>query len=149
MEQYFPRGVSGYALGGLMVGLGVALVFAATGIRAGASGFLSTIVGFVTRSPRSARYRAEGRWRLPFTIGLMAGGAVAALAIGGSVTEVAWWRLAAGGVLVGLGTRMARGCTSGHGICGLSSRSPQSLLHVVIFMAVAIATAHVVSGLAS
>ena len=60
------------------------------------------------------------------------------------VTAVGWWRLALGGLLVGFGTRLSSGCTSGHGICGLARFSGRSLVAVVTFMLVAMATVFVV-----
>jgi len=54
------------------------------------------------------------------------------------------WRLALGGLLVGFGTRLSEGCTSGHGISGLASLSTTSLSAVVVFMGVAIVTANIV-----
>jgi uncharacterized membrane protein YedE/YeeE len=60
------------------------------------------------------------------------------------VTAEGWWRLALGGLLVGFGTRLSSGCTSGHGICGVASFSGASLLAVAVFMAAAIVTARVV-----
>ncbi|MBO3803033.1 MAG: YeeE/YedE family protein, partial [Candidatus Brockarchaeota archaeon] len=54
------------------------------------------------------------------------------------------WRLALGGLLVGFGTRLSQGCTSGHGISGLASLSTTSLCAVIVFMGVAIVTANLV-----
>jgi hypothetical protein len=58
-------------------------------------------------------------------------------------------RLAIGGVLVGFGARLSNGCTSGHGICGLSSLSRPSLMAVLVFMVVAIVTANVMAYVSS
>jgi uncharacterized membrane protein YedE/YeeE len=83
-------------------------------------------------------------WRLVFSAGLLLGALLWTFAGEGGrswSTEVPLWRLASGGFLVGLGTRLSRGCTSGHGICGLSAWSLPSLLSVVTFMGVAIVTA--------
>ena len=54
-----------------------------------------------------------------------------------------WWMMFGGGVLVGFGARLSRGCTSGHGICGLASLQLPSLLAVLTFLATAILTANV------
>jgi uncharacterized membrane protein YedE/YeeE len=59
-------------------------------------------------------------------------------------TSVQLWRLALGGLLVGFGTRLSEGCTSGHGISGLASLSTTSLSAVVVFMGTAITTANIV-----
>jgi uncharacterized membrane protein YedE/YeeE len=57
------------------------------------------------------------------------------------------WRLFLGGTLVGVGTRVGKGCTSGHGICGVGSASRTSLVGVATFMIVAIGTANIVAAL--
>jgi len=63
------------------------------------------------------------------------------------LTEVQPWRLFVGGVLVGIGTRVGKGCTSGHGVCGIGSASKTSLVGVATFLAVAIGTAQLVAAL--
>lgn len=63
------------------------------------------------------------------------------------MTSVQWWRLALGGFLVGFGTRLSKGCTSGHGISGLASLSATSLYAVMTFLAVGIITAILVQAL--
>jgi uncharacterized protein len=143
MQEFFPRGWSPYLTGGLLVGAGTAFIFLMTGIRAGASGVLSSTLGYLSSAAVFQRFREERNWRLVFTLGLIAGGAFWLLLAGDHrPTEVSWWRLGIGGFFVGLGTRAARGCTSGHGVCGLSSWSGPSLVHVGVFMGVAIAVAH-------
>ena len=147
----FPNGVLRYALGGLFIGLGVVTIYAGTGISAGASTFLESTLSYVSDLPRFNRpdYVASRDWRVVFTVGIVAGAAVYALTIGpgGWTTEVQWWRLLGGGVLVGIGTRLGKGCTSGHGVCGIGSRSKTSLIGVLTFLGVAIATAQVVMAL--
>lgn len=147
MTQWFPDGVRDYLLGGLLIGLGVAWIFVSTGIRAGASGVLTATLSFVLRSPTFDAMRSERGWRLVFSAGLVIGAALFTCFHERFMTEVDWWRLAVGGFLVGLGTRACRGCTSGHGICGLGSMNRFSLVHVLVFMAVAIATAQIVRRL--
>lgn len=147
----FPNGVVHYALGGLLVGLGASVVYLGTGIVAGASTFLESTLSYVSRVPRFNRpkYLRSRDWRVVFTVGIVAGAAVYALAFQGGAwtTEVQWWRLLGGGFLVGIGTRLGKGCTSGHGVCGVGSRSPTSIVNVVTFMAVAIGTAQLVAAL--
>ena len=63
------------------------------------------------------------------------------------VSSVQWWRLALGGFLVGFGTRLSKGCTSGHGISGLGSLSTTSLYAVITFLVVGILTALIVQAL--
>jgi uncharacterized membrane protein YedE/YeeE len=62
-------------------------------------------------------------------------------------TDVQPWRLFVGGVLVGIGTRIGKGCTSGHGVCGVGSASKTSLVGVLTFLTVAVGTAQVVAAL--
>ena len=145
LAEFFPRGIAHYAIGGLLVGLGTVVVYLGTGIVAGASTFLESTLSYVSKRQRFQQPRFVGSrdWRVVFTLSIVAGAAVYAVAVQGGawVTDVQPWRLFAGGLLVGAGTRLGKGCTSGHGICGVGSASPTSLVNVVTFMAVAIATA--------
>jgi hypothetical protein len=147
----FPNGVSHYAVGGVLVGLGVAVIYLGTGIIAGASTFLESTLSYVSDVPRFNRtkYVRSRDWRVVFTVGIVAGAAVYALTVGGGAwtTSVQPWRLFAGGILVGVGTRLGKGCTSGHGVCGVGSVSETSLVNVATFMALAIGTAQVVAAL--
>jgi uncharacterized membrane protein YedE/YeeE len=61
-------------------------------------------------------------------------------------TDVQWWRLLGGGFLVGIGTRLGKGCTSGHGVCGIGSVSHTSIVNVVTFLGIAIVTAQLVAA---
>jgi len=150
--QLFPNGVAHYLGGGLILGSGVALIYLLSGRIAGASGFFSTTLSWFStrRDLRQPGYLASRNWRLAFAIGMIAGAALYTLgpAHGEAFhTTVQPWRLAVGGFLVGVGTRVSRGCTSGHGICGLSSWSRPSLFAVLTFMGVAILTAFVARSL--
>ena len=167
----FPNGIGRYAVGGLLVGLGTVLIYAGTGIPAGASTFLESTLSYVSGQSRFQQYVGSRDWRLVFTAGIILGGlAFAATFQSGVVTtslyepgstgqlyEVAgvtlWttdvqpWRLFLGGILVGIGTRIGKGCTSGHGVCGVGSASRTSLIGVLTFLTVAIGTAQVVAAL--
>lgn len=147
----FPNGILSYLVGGLLIGVGTVFVYATTGISAGASSFLESTLSYVSELPRFNRRRfvVSRDWRVVFTLGIVLGAAAYAFTLGGGpwVTEVQPWRLLAGGVLVGVGTRLGKGCTSGHGVCGLGSRSPTSLVNVATFVAVAIGTAQLVAAL--
>jgi len=129
IAELFPNGVGPYAIGGLFVGLGVALIFVLTGYIAGASSILDALWSYVSRLRWFREDAAERGWR------------------GVWVTEVQPWRLLVGGLLIGFGARLGGGCTSGHGVCGLGSLSPVSLSAVVTFVGVAILTAHLVEAL--
>jgi hypothetical protein len=151
VAELFPNGVASYAAGGVLVGLGVVVIYLGTGIVAGASTFLETTLSYVSRVPRFNRpkYLQSRDWRLVFTAGIVLGAAVYAVTIQGGAwtTAVQPWRLLLGGVLVGAGTRLGKGCTSGHGVCGVGSLSGTSLVNVATFLAVAIGTAQVVQAL--
>lgn len=151
VTDLFPRGVVPYLLGGGLIGAGTALIYLGTGIAAGASTFLESTLSYVSEVPRFDRldYRRSRGWRLVFTAGIVSGGVVYAVAAQPGIwtTEVQWWRLLGGGILVGVGTRLGKGCTSGHGICGTGSGSTTSLVNVATFLAVAVGIAQLVQVL--
>ncbi|WP_276271608.1 YeeE/YedE family protein [Haloarcula litorea] len=150
-ETLLPNGWVHYLLGGLLIGTGTAVVYLSTGIVAGASTFLESTLSYVSDRSRfqQYRFRASRDWRVVFTLSIAAGGALYGLAFGefGWTTDVQWWRLLVGGVLVGVGTRLGKGCTSGHGVCGVGSLSETSLVNVATFVGVAVGTAQVVAAL--
>jgi len=147
---WFPNGVTHYLVGGLLVGLGVAVIYLATGIHAGNSTVLETTLSYVSDLPRFRRaaYVASRDWRVLLTLATVAGAALYTLATGsgGWTTAVQPWRLAVGGFLVGVGTRLGKGCTMGHGVCGLGSGSRTSMVNVALFVGVAIAVALAVAA---
>jgi hypothetical protein len=149
--ELFPNGWVTYLAGGVLIGLGTALIYVLTSIPAGASTFLESTLSYVSDLPRFNRpsYLASRDWRVVFTLGIVLGALGYTLAVGNEffVTEVDTWRLLGGGILVGVGTRLGKGCTSGHGICGVGSRSPTSLANVATFLLVAIGTAQLVQAL--
>ena len=151
LAALFPNGVLAYAVGGLLVGLGVLVIYAGTGIIAGASTFLESTLSYVSAVPRLNRpaYLATRDWRVVFTTGIVGGGALYALTLGGGAwtTDVQPGRHLVGGILVGVGTRLGKGCTSGHGVCGVGSGSRTSIVGVVTFLAVAVGTAALVAAL--
>jgi uncharacterized membrane protein YedE/YeeE len=148
VADYFPQGLGPYVVGGLLIGAGVAVVYLVTGRIAGLSSFFTSMQSWWSRRAffRQPWVLEERTWKTVLVAGLI-GGALVHTAIAGGpwVTEVAWWRLLAGGILVGIGTRIGRGCTSGHGICGISALAPASIVSTLVFMAVAIVTARLVS----
>ncbi|WP_198668023.1 YeeE/YedE family protein [Saliphagus sp. LR7] len=142
----FPNGISRYAIGGLLVGLGAVIIYLGTGIAAGASTFLESTLSYVSEQSRFQRYLGSRDWRVVFTLGIVLGGAIYAVVWQGGAwtTEVQPWRLLVGGILVGIGTRVGKGCTSGHGVCGVGSASRTSIVGVITFLSVAIVTAQLV-----
>ena len=82
-------------------------------------------------------------WRWVFLIGLLFGGGITHFALGQPLPDPSrtpMWIVAISGLLVGIGTRMGGGCTSGHGVCGLGRRSPRSTVATLTFMALGIIT---------
>ena len=125
------------AIGGVVIGLAAALLVLVNGRVAGISG----IVGGMLR-PRAGEFG----WRLAFTAGLIVAPiAYALIARQPAITiDAGYPVLVIAGLLVGIGTRYAGGCTSGHGVCGLSRLSPRSLVATLAFMAAGFATVFVV-----
>jgi uncharacterized membrane protein YedE/YeeE len=124
--------------GGALIGAAAALLLLANGRIAGISGILGGLLG------PSAR---DWAWRTAFVVGLLAGPALFRLGAG-HWPEVrigaSWPMLVAAGLLVGFGTRLGSGCTSGHGVCGLARLSPRSFGAVATFMAAAMLTVFLV-----
>jgi len=125
--------------GGALIGGAAALLWLTHGRVAGISGVVGSLL------PPVARDRT---WRLAFLGGLLASGVVAALAapsaVGASVRSPSLVIVA--GLLVGFGTRLGSGCTSGHGVCGLARFSVRSLAAVMTFMMTGALTAWLVGG---
>ena len=128
--------------GGVTLGLAAGALLLLAGRTLGISGIVD---GALT-----ARDREFG-WRATFLLGLI--GAPTALKLFFTPTapniETPWTQLAIAGLLVGFGTRLGSGCTSGHGICGLSRLSPRSLVATLTFMSTGFVTVYVVRHLAS
>ena len=126
--------------GGILIGLATAMFLLFNGRIAGISG----IVGGLLRPAKG-----DVAWRIAFVLGLISAPVVYSL-----VTPLPQVRVEAGstllvvaGLLVGIGTRYGSGCTSGHGVCGLSRRSPRSLVATAAFMLAGFATVFVVRHL--
>ncbi|KKK99882.1 YeeE/YedE family protein [Rheinheimera mesophila] len=123
-------------LGGLLIGLATAFLWLLNGRIAGISGI--TAGTFISFGP-------ERLWRLAFVLGLILSSWVWLLFVPLPEVQVTgnYWLLAIAGLLVGFGARLGSGCTSGHGICGLSRLSGRSLVATVTFMTVAVVTVFV------
>jgi len=143
----FPNGISRYAIGGFLVGLGAVVIYLGTGIAAGASTFLESTLSSVRTSRGSSSTAAPGLARRLHAGDHSGSGGLRRLLAGGTwTTDVQPWRLLIGGVLVGIGTRVGKGCTSGHGVCGVGSASRTSIIGVITFLTVAIVTAQIVQA---
>ena len=125
-------------LGGALIGLAATLLMMLTGRLAGVSGILG---GLLQVKP------ADAFWRIAFILGLIAAPLLAALG-GAPLPRPAMTSslalLVAGGLLVGFGSRMGNGCTSGHGVCGFARLSARSIIATIVFMGVAVATVAIV-----
>ena len=125
--------------GGVLLGLSAMWLLLSSGRIAGISGIVwGSLAG------------PERVWRALFLLGLLVGGLVTHNVIGQPVpaeSTAALWLIAASGLLVGLGTRMGGGCTSGHGVCGLGRRSPRSLVATLTFMTLGIVTVFIMQSM--
>jgi uncharacterized membrane protein YedE/YeeE len=135
MESFTPVAS---LLGGVLIGLSATALLALNGRVAGISGIVG---GLLEPRPRDAG------WRLAFVAGLVAGGAILRVALPTAFESTIVQpplQLVGAGLLVGFGTRLGNGCTSGHGVCGISRGSRRSLVATAVFMAAAMITVLVV-----
>ena len=129
--------------GGVLVGLAAAWLMAFNGRIAGISGIVG---GLFTAGA------AERDWRAAFVAGLIAAPLMMRIAGAAVMPQVdaGWGALLAAGLLVGVGTRYAGGCTSGHGVCGMSRGATRSIVATAVFMVAGFATVfvrrHVIGG---
>ena len=132
------------AIGGALIGLAAALLMLSTGRIAGVSGIFGGLL--------DARANDKS-WRLAFIAGLILApltGGLAGYAVPLPDMPASWIVIVVAGLLVGFGSRLGAGCTSGHGVCGIARLSPRSIVATGIFMGVAIVvvalTRHVLGG---
>ncbi len=120
-------------VGGMIIGLSAAMLVLLNGRVAGISGVLGGLL-----RPKSGDFG----WRLAFVLGLVGAPLLylAFSALPGTRIDAGYGALIAAGLLVGVGTRYGGGCTSGHGVCGLSRLSPRSLVATLAFMAAGFVT---------
>ncbi len=117
--------------GGILLGISATILLLVNGKIAGISGIMNGIM-----SPKKGDYS----WRLLFAVGMIAGGLISVLMLGvaaPSTANLSLGMVIAAGLLVGIGTRLGNGCTSGHGICGMGRLSKRSIVATCVFMAVA------------
>jgi uncharacterized membrane protein YedE/YeeE len=130
MIPAFPNAmpVEGF-MGGLLIGLAAAIMLLGLGRIAGVSGMAARATGIAdSGAPRNVA--------IAFVVGLPLGALLIAQTVGAVNVSfpASIWPLIIGGLLVGYGTRLGSGCTSGHGVCGLSRLSPRSMLATGMFM---------------
>jgi uncharacterized membrane protein YedE/YeeE len=119
-------------IGGALIGLASALLMAANG----------KIAGISSIAHRAFFLRGDESWTVWFVLGLMLGPAVMLLLgwVSPPNIDIDWGSIIVGGVLVGMGTKIGSGCTSGHGVCGMGRLSVRSVVAVAVFMSVGVMT---------
>ena len=125
--------------GGMLIGAAAALLVLLSGRIAGISGIVGGLIEL---------RRGDIAWRLAFVAGLLAAPVALLFYSVNPRIDAGLGTLALAGLLVGLGTRYGSGCTSGHGVCGLSRLSPRSLVATLAFMAAGVAAVYFVRHLA-
>lgn len=143
-------------MGGILIGLSALVLMWANGRIAGISGISGgALDSLFSELSGTAFAWAEAAWRWAFLVGLL-GGAWLAVYFGWSSGELVLPAamantvlLVIAGLLVGFGTRLGSGCTSGHGVCGLGRQSRRSLVATVTFMAVGALTVFITAGVSS
>ena len=127
-------------VGGALIGLAAALLLVCNGRIAGISGIVGGLL---------ARPGGDVAWRAAFVAGLLCGGALLRVLAPATLPGGTAWSASTllAGVLVGVGTQLGSGCTSGHGVCGVSRGAPRSLAATATFMATGMATVWVVRHL--
>ena len=127
-------------LGGALIGVAASILLLTQGRIAGISG----ITGSLVESQCTRQ-----NWRWAFLFGLMTGGVVLALVSPGVFVvseDRPLWMMGLAGLLVGFGTQMGSGCTSGHGVCGITRLSPRSLVATGVFMIAGMVIATLLAG---
>jgi uncharacterized membrane protein YedE/YeeE len=133
-------------IGGILIGLSASLLFATQGRVAGISGILSGLF-----TPKTQEFSSK----LSFVLGLFVVGTIVSVLLkvpGAALSSASIPRLVAAGLLVGFGARLGNGCTSGHGVCGISRLNPRSIVATTLFIiwgAIAVVTMRYVIGGAS
>ncbi len=123
-------------IGGVIIGIAVSLMLFLNGRVTGISGIINESIG-------SIKSKENSNWRYAFIVGLILGGffmmwyRIESLL---SIYEVEWPMTLIAGLLVGFGTVMGGGCTSGHGVCGISRLSPRSIVATIVFILAGVAT---------
>lgn len=138
MEQFTPFAS---LCGGILIGLSASLLLLSDGKIAGISGIVGGLLSPI---------KNDTAWRLFFVLGLLTGGVLFQL-VAAEVFTIGITRstsvLLLAGLLVGFGTRLGNGCTSGHGVCGISRFSPRSLVSTATFIVTGAITIYIINHL--
>lgn len=124
-------------IGGILIGLASAILLKFLGRIAGISGIFESTL---------SKFKVENAWRYLFILGLIIGGVIMKLAAPSFFDysfEASPVKIIIAGLLVGYGTRLGGGCTSGHGVCGIPRFSTRSILGTIIFMLTGILTVYI------
>ena len=121
-------------MGGVLIGLAAVWLYASLGRVAGISGIFAQA------------WRGRSPWAIAFIVGLGAGGWLASSWVTHEAMSLDPLLLGVGGVIVGVGTRLGSGCTSGHGVCGMARLSPRSLVATCVFVGVGMLTGTLLHG---
>ena len=116
-------------MGGLLIGGACALLLWTHGQILGVSGLVAAVL---------QPWEEDDKWRAAFLAGLAIGGflwGLVGMRVFTPLSDRSYLMIAVAGILVGVGTRMANGCTSGHGVCGCSRLSPRSIIATITFIA--------------
>lgn len=126
--------------GGVLIGTAATVLLGYNGRTAGISGILGGLV-----PPQ----QGDANWRVSFLVGMVLAGLALAPVLPGAFTtlERPVWTIVLAGLLVGVGTRLGNGCTSGHGVCGMARLSKRSFAAVGAFMVTGVLTATIVGQL--
>ena len=116
--------------GGMLIGLAAVLLYGFNGRIMGVSGILSRLL---------QKPAPDWPWRLSFVVGLILGGAAYRFPLNVHI-QASYLTIVVAGLLVGFGTVLGNGCTSGHGICGIARFSKRSIVATLVFMAAGIVT---------
>jgi uncharacterized membrane protein YedE/YeeE len=150
LDTLFPLGLTHYIMGGLLIGLGVSLLFVLTGLVGGMSSVYSAVWSYFSKVSffQQDKQIQTRQWRLVYAAGLILGAFIWLIFSDSemTVTSVSWGQLALGGFIAGFGARLGNGCTSGHGICGVASFSLPSVLAVLVFLLAAMITAQLIAS---
>lgn len=137
-EQFTPYTA---ITGGLLIGFAAVLLFAGIGRIAGVTGILAGAFSGLFQAQKS-----EYWWRLTFLLGMFISPVLysAFTALPEITLQADWPTILGAGLIVGFGTRLGSGCTSGHGVCGISRLSPRSIIATLAFMGAGFATTYLI-----
>jgi uncharacterized protein len=128
--------------GGLLIGIAAAMLIAFSGRILGVSGIVGGLMPL---------QRGDAGWRLAFIAGVLVAPVLLRILASPTIPHIdaGYATLAVAGLLVGIGTRLGSGCTSGHGVCGISRLSPRSLVATAAFMLAGFATVFAIRHIVS